>query len=316
MPAARDNLSVVIPTKDHLEDLRRLLRSLSEQSVRPSEVIVVDGGALPVEPLVLERWPFAARYERVFPPGLAKQQNAGIRRVSPSSTLVAFIDDDIVLERDAVKRMMIFWRDAKPEIGGAAFNLVDNTSRPRHVWFKSLFGLDSSKQGMLLRSGYQTKIGAVDRTIEVEWLYGGATVWRRELFNSDQFDEWFEGPGHLYELEFCVRAARGYRMVVVADARVREVAAARSWNDTPLGRWQVVNRLYFVRKHRAHPRLSLARCWGALIGQVAVNVCRGIVERDGRYLQRAYGNCTGMYEAVTARPQPSELKSSGAGTPS
>ncbi len=298
-PVTPDVLSVVIPTKDHPVDLRRLLESLAAQSARPTEVVVVDGGSSPVESIALEPWPFAVRYERVYPPGLARQQNAGVRRVASTSTHVAFIDDDIVLDADAMERMLAFWRDADPAFGGAAFNLVNNIEPPRHVGLKALFGIEAPARGKLLPSGYQTSIGAVSETTEVEWVYGGATVWRREILERLPFDEWFAGPGHLYELDFCFRATQqGYRIAVVADARVREIPGNRSWNDTPLGRWQVLNRLYFVRKHRGQGGLSVARCWLALVGQFAVNTARAVIDGDRRYLQRARGNCLGFIDVL------------------
>lgn len=309
-------LSVIIPTKDHPDDFRRLLLSISAQSVLPSEVIVVDGGISTVEAITRETWPFTTRYERVYPPCLAKQQNVGIRAVSASSTLVAFVDDDIVFAPDAMEQMMAYWRRAPGTVGGAVFNLVNHTDPPRHVWLKSLFGLDSSRRGMLLPSGYNTRIGAVDRTMDVEWLYGGATVWRRSIVEEAGFDEWFEGPGALYELDICFRVGDRYRMVAVAEARAEEVLAGRSWNDIPLGRWQIRNRLYLVRKYQGRRGVSLRRCWVALVGQLAVNLSRGVFERDRRYLKRAYGNCIGMCEAVTSRSRSSEPKSSRAWTSS
>jgi glycosyltransferase involved in cell wall biosynthesis len=292
------HVSVIIPTKDHLNDLRRLLTSLDRQTILPAEVIVVDGGTESAEAVTNEEWRFECLHERVVPAGLARQQNAGIRRVRKESTLVGFIDDDMVLDDNALEAMLRFWQDADASIGGAAFNLVNNTDAPRMVWLKGLFGLDGSTRGLMLRSGYQTKIGAVDQTTEVEWLYSGATVWRRSLLDEYSFDEWFQGPSHLYEIEFSVRVSTRYRMFVVADAHSRELPGDRTWNDTPLGRSQIVNRLYFVQKHNGYKGLSVVRCWIALIGQFGVNVGRGIFERNPRYLQRARGNCQGYIDAV------------------
>ncbi len=298
MIGTNHKLSIIVPTKDHPDDLRRLLLSLSAQTVFPDEVIVVDGGSNPVEAVVREKWPFVTAYERVYPPWLAKQQNAGIRRVSRLSTLVAFVDDDIVLAHDALVAMISFWGQADKDVGGAAFNLINNTGRPRYVWLKSLFGMDSKTRGILLRSGYNTKIGAVDQTTEVQWLYSGATVWRREILDVFHFDEWFEGPGHIYEVEFCFRIGERYRMVVVANARAEEISPTRSWNDQLLGRWQILNRLYFVYKHRGKRGLSLALCWLALTCQFLVNLSRAVFDMDRRYLRRAIGNGTGFIDAL------------------
>ncbi len=292
------HLSIVIPTKDHPQEVERLLQSLHGQTVWPGEVVVVDGGANPVRGAFREPAGMPIRYVRVSPPGLARQQNAGVHAVASSATLVGFLDDDMVLGLDALERMLHFWERADHHVAGAAFNLTNNTDHPQGVWFKMLFGMDGRLPGRLLRSGYQTKIGAVPHTREVEWLYGGATVWRKTILDAYPFDEWFEGPSYLYELDFSFRVGQRYRMVVVAEAHAKEVAApTRQWVDRPLGMWQVLNRLYFVTKHEATGRMSSARCRLALFCQFLVNLGRGTIGGEPRYLSRAIGNVDGWRRA-------------------
>ncbi|MBI4322961.1 MAG: glycosyltransferase family 2 protein [Candidatus Omnitrophica bacterium] len=297
MSRGAHHLAIIIPTKDHPEELGRLLQSLSEQTVLPDEVIVVDGGAQPLPQCVASFPALRIRCTHVSPPGLARQQNVGRQLVDPVMTLVGLLDDDMVLEADALEVMLSFWSTAAPTVGGVAFNLVNNTASPRWVWLKALFGMDASRRGTFLPSGYQVKIGAVQQDTTVEWLYSGATVWRKAVLDAFAFDEWFEGPGFLYEVEFSLRVGRQYQMMVVADAHVREVESGRQWDGYRLGRWQVLNRLYVVRKHRGTHGLSVERCYTALACQLFVNLARGILEWDRQYVARAVGNFQGFLEA-------------------
>lgn len=291
-----DRLALIIATKDHPDELRRTLASVQAQSVMPAQVIVVDGGDRPMADVAREFAGLPMAYRRVRPPGLARQQNAGLRCVDPSVTLVGFLDDDIVLEPGALEAMLAFWRQAPAEVGGAGFNLLNNTRPPRAVWLKSLFCLDSARPGVVLRSSYQTRIGAMTETRTVEWLNSGTTVWRRSALEGRAFDEWFGGPGHLYDVDFSYGMSRRYRLMVVAEAGVREIPAAhRRWNDYAFGQWQVVNRLYFARKH---PELSLGLCCWALVGHTLVNIARWPLDRDIRFLQRACGNLAGWVRAA------------------
>ena len=288
-PAGRERLAIIIATKDHPEELRRTLASVQAQSAPPAQLIIVDGGTGTVEGVAREFPTLPVRYRRVFPPGLAKQQNAGVECVDPSITLVGFLDDDIVLEPGALAAMLAFWETAPPDVGGAGFNVLSNTQPARAVRLKALFCLDSARQGVVLRSGYQTRIGAVPATRPVEWLNSGTTVWRKRLLDARRFDEWFQGPGHLYDLDFSYGVGRRYRLMVVAEAGAREIPAPnRRWNDYAFGQWQVVNRVYVVRKY---PELSLAWCSWALAGHVLVNLARGL--RDPRFFRRAAGNLIG-----------------------
>lgn len=284
-----------------------MLEELASQTVRPSDVVVVDGGMQPVEPLLRRVWPMPVRYAHVQPPGLARQQNVGLTLVPQHATLVGFLDDDITLEPDALEAMLAFWRSARPDVGGAGFNIVSNTEPPRGLWLKSRFGMDSAHRGVVLPSGYQTKIGAVDATCAVDWLYGGATVWRRLAIEGLQFDERFDGPGHLYDVDFSFCVAQRARLVIVSGARVQELDRNRHWDDYALGRWQVINRLYLVRKHRGRPGLSLGRCIIALVGQTLMNLARGI-GCDRRYLNRAAGNVRGCLEELGLGGAPGGLR--------
>ena len=78
-------VSVVVPTRDRPERLRRLLDSLAAQTVRDFEVIVVDDGS--VQPV-----PDAIR--RAAPGGPSAARNDGWPRAR--APLVAFVDDDCV----------------------------------------------------------------------------------------------------------------------------------------------------------------------------------------------------------------------------
>src|SRR5688572_15871486 len=118
--AKMHKIALVVPTKDRPDDLRKMLASLETQTRKPDQLIVVDGSEPEVRFVVEE---FAAAlapdYVRVFPPSLARQRNAGMNAVRPEITLAGYIDDDIVLEPEAVRCMLDFWDAAGPDVGGA-----------------------------------------------------------------------------------------------------------------------------------------------------------------------------------------------------
>ena len=93
----------VVATKDRPRDLRNMLASLDEQSVRPGQVVVVDASAEPVESVVAEFPSLRIDYLRHLPPSASAQRNAGIRAVDPAMDPVGFLDDD-VLEPGSMER--------------------------------------------------------------------------------------------------------------------------------------------------------------------------------------------------------------------
>ena len=133
----KHKLAVIVPTKDMPETLTRLLNIIRDQSYRPEQIIVVDGSDNPVNDVVDGFYDMSIDYVRIHPPGLTKQKNAGVANIAHGITLLAFIDDDMVLEDDSLEFMMRFWDDADLKFGGASFNIT--TSDPPDAWLRSFF---------------------------------------------------------------------------------------------------------------------------------------------------------------------------------
>ena len=293
-------LAVVIPTKDRPEELRRMLTSVRAQTRRPHQIIVVDG-SMPDVRAVVDAFPeLAIDYVRVFPPSLSQQRNAGMRELEPDITIAGYLDDDLVLEPDAIENMLRFWESAAPEFGGAAF-MITNAPAPRWLAAKSLFGIDGPVPGRMLRSGFPSSFGRPAHNVECDWLYGGATVWRREIIARYHYDEWFLGTGFMEDVDFSFSVREHYRLIVVAQARVAHYSApTRPDRERLLGTWQVVNRMYFVRKH-THRGLSIGSAWVANIGLALLNGAIAFTRLNRSYWRRAQGNVAGIIAELRGR---------------
>lgn len=286
------NIELVICTKDRPKELTDLLESLRKQSVKPYSAMVVDGSEKPVA-YVVERFPdLPMRYFTLRPPSLTRQRNLGIKNLKSDSALVAFLEDDLVLYEDAIERMMHFWKTASSDIGGASFNVV-NYSVGKFRTLKSWFLLDSPMQGALLRSGVSTAYYPAESVKQVSWLCGGATVWRREVFESNLFDEYFRELGWNEDVDFSFRVGQSRKLFVVADAKVihKESQTSRI-NNFCFGQIQTVHRVYFVKKNIQ--RFSFWACIWACIGQMMINLARGIFELNRQLFVRSLGNAFGL----------------------
>jgi glycosyltransferase involved in cell wall biosynthesis len=286
----------IVATKDRPDDLRKMLRSLAGQSVRPDGVIIVDGSDEPVEAVVAE---FAAvlplNYIRHRPPSASAQRNAGIRALPPEADLAGFLDDDAALEPGALERMMAFWETAPADLGGAAFNMVNHPEQALS-WIKrwplvKALGIYSGEPGRVTASGWQTMIGEVNQTISVDWLPSTAVIWRAEILKTCHFDEFFTGYSYLEDLDFSFSIRRCWRLAVVADARYGHYPSpVRHVRQYGFGKTEVRNRLYFVTQHG----LSYTKCWLGLVLRAGMTLCDGAVHFDRGALSRVFGNCTGM----------------------
>lgn len=300
MGPSRLKIAFVVATKDRPEELHSLLRCLEEQSYKPDEVIVVDGGDLPVMESTLLSSKFPVKYLKFRPPSAARQRNAGIKAAGTSMDLIGFLDDDVILEKTALERMMAFWEEKIVSVVGAGFNLANHpqlaAAKMKSSLLSESLGFYSAKGGRVLRSGFQTMIGEVRKTMEVQWLPTGAAVWRRPIFEFHRFDEWFSAYSYLEDLDFSYRAGKTGRLVVVPDARFFHMPSPSGReNSYAFGKREILNRLYFVRKN---PDLSTSRCVLALVLRMAMSFFLYIKNGEGKSLYRVFGNIAGFRSAL------------------
>lgn len=281
------------------------MESLENQTLLPEQVIVVDGSEEPVKD-ILDRFPsLRVKYLICRPPSGTKQRNLGLEAVDLSINLIGFLDDDVVLEPDAVEKMCSFWNKVNGEVGGVSFNLLNHpplyASTLKNSFLISRLNLYSDKRGSVPKSGFQTMIGKVKETIFTEWLPSGASVWRREALDKIKFDEWFEDYSYLEDLDFSYKVRKEWKLAVIPDARYYHYPAETGrGSGFEFGKREVANRIYFVEKHQ---ELLLANCYLALIIRMFISLSLGIREQRVSYFQRAWGNIVGLAHAIFVRIQ-------------
>jgi GT2 family glycosyltransferase len=110
-------VSVIVPTRDRVAPLVRCLRHLTSQDYPDYEIIVVDNASRSAATREL-----VARRSKVFPrlrylredrPGQSWARNSGLAETS--SSLVAFVDDDILVDRHWLSALVAAFR-AAPDV--------------------------------------------------------------------------------------------------------------------------------------------------------------------------------------------------------
>lgn len=292
----RHPLALIIATKDRPVEIRRLLESLSAQSRRPDQVVVVDGGTDRVEAVVKDFPELNPAYLTTLRPSAARQRNMGMEAVAADVAFLGFMDDDSVLEPEAVENMMEFWATAPADIGGAALNI---TNHPPLDWpflktsrLAEILGLYGPLKGVVMPSGFQTMIGPVQAVTHSDWLPSTAVVWRKSIFESFRFDEWFDGYSYLEDLDFSYMVGKSFQLLVIPDSLYSHLPAAHGrGSGFVFGRREVRNRLHFVRKN---PELSMARCVFALWLRTLLNLDLAVRKMNAYQFLRFFGNLTGL----------------------
>lgn len=294
MPIFDKELVFIVPTKNRLENLNRLLSSIQKQKVRPKQIIVINDAKVFNKSILSEFTDLKIRYVIKDGCSLTKARNIGLSMVDSSVNFVGFLDDDIVLEDNSLKVMQEFFEKTTNTVAGASFNIIGSAPQRRRVfgWIKRFFQLYSWQVGEVLPSGFQTSLFPVGEDTRVEWLLGGATIWRKGVFDQFKFDEWFTGYSFVEDLDFSYRVGRKYKLLVVAKARVQHLTSlANEIKNYHYGKYQIINRFYFVGKHI---HLSKILFFWAAIGQVFENLAVAIEQKQCCYIQRAMGNLVGI----------------------
>lgn len=294
-PYAGTDLAFLIPTKDRPESIEILLASLVRQTIACGRVIVVDGGES-IEKLVTgyrDRLP--AEYYACRPPGQIRQRNLGIRKLDDRTLLVGLLDDELVLDPDALEKMIRFWNEIDTGTAGVGFNIIDAPPY-RASWFGRLFLMNAPEPGRVLRSGYNSRIDNVDTNIRTQWLGGGYTVWKREILRKypqqDLATRWAIGE----DLRFSYPVGKIYPLYVCASAKVRHPSVVDQASERSVhryrGRKASLAYYYFVA---SHPELSRIACLWMLAGRFLGQFFLGCAQLDNSLLQNSFGQAGAIW---------------------
>jgi len=230
---------VGVCTIDRPDSFGNFLESLAAQRYSADELIVIDASRDARTERTLRGFlesglfPRLTVYERVSGAavGLTRQRNRAVRRAE--FDLLAFFDDDIVLQEECLEEMERVHRAWDVPVAGVAAAILTERTRPTSLWRLRRFLriVPTLEPGRYCRSGMSTPwsfLEASDGVFEGEWLPGGATMWRTEVAQLG-FDENFAGYGQGEDLEFSLRARRKGKLLLAGAARVRH-------DHTPVGR--------------------------------------------------------------------------------
>jgi len=296
--APNNRIAVIIPTKERKFELRRLLSSFVSQRSIPDQIIIIDDSD-EADFLLVEDF---KRLSVTYIHGnysMTEARNVGVANLEEDIALVCFLDDDVVMEEEAWEAMTDFWENADLDVGGCSFFISNEVQYDKLLIkaFKKIFNIKPQECGKVLPSGFNvTPYSPLEETIYTDWLSGGVTIWRRIVFDTNSFDEWFSGYGMYEDVDFSYRVGKKFKLVVNSDAKVRHLMdISKSGMNFKIGKKEVINRLYFVKKHQElSAKLSL---WSNVGGTIR-NFSSGLILFNMGHIIRAFGNLIGILNYI------------------
>ncbi len=186
-------MGIIIATRNRPEALEKLLRSICKSSILPIEIIVVSSGN-EISKLISEfNSILNIVYRHIDGHGQIRQKMTGISLITKEVDWVLFLDDDLLIEKNALLNAVKFLRDQHfyRSIVGVGFNLMP-TSRlvSGHTFYKmmaKMFYLHSKTPGKLLKSGHPMSYLSSTKVLNTDWLIG-SSLWRRDMLSHYSFE--------------------------------------------------------------------------------------------------------------------------------
>jgi GT2 family glycosyltransferase len=309
-----DKISVIIPTKDRIQDVIACLEHALVQTLLPDEILVVDGSDTDkLNAEIKLRFSEDTRIRYISSkPGLTHQRNVGID--ASFGDITVFIDDDVILDKDCLKEIMHVFKTYPKDIGGVTVNLIEKyqTEGKPGFWGKikdaiarfllSLFFLTRWGNGKFQPSGFPTliKSGSVDKIIFCESLFGSCMAFRRELFDELRFNEDLYQCRYAEDDEFAYRLSRKYKSIYTPHAKAIHNRSQLERNRYIRMKGLMINHLCHFRKNLPQDlKHSLAFYW-SVIGLFLAEAVLAIAERNS-------GGLKGLWEGMG---QAREIKAS------
>lgn len=259
-------LSAVIPTKNRPDDLERAVTSIYSQIRLPDELLIIDQSSDSasrnrVEAIAAARGG-TLRLQYILDPsikGLVHAKQVAAR--TATGEVVCFLEDDEVLEEDYFKAIERGFHE-RPDMLGCC-GLVTNLP-PLPAGYLQLFHLFHRGIFRDPRVGVHGRpAGGIVPLIPSDYLSGGLSCWRREVFERVPFDV-ENGFFMLEDVDFSTRAVQvfGPRFCINPNARLehrmspvnREVLGPRE-------RRKLREYVLFYKKRATRPGSAFQLAW-------------------------------------------------------
>jgi glycosyltransferase involved in cell wall biosynthesis len=273
------------------EPLTKLLESVMTQSKVPDEILIIDGS---VDDSTGSRFRESGNniihYHNVPPEhrGLTKQRNYGIERVSEDIDVVAFLDDDTILNSDYFEKLIATYAQFPKTVGvgGYITNEVSwekvTQDHPENVDY---FYYDGYRRKESSRYRLRRKLGLAQKTppavypafghgrsisflppsgkiYKVEQLMGGVSSFPLSILKVHKFSEYFEGYGLYEDADFTLRLSNiGDLYVNTAAQLEHHHDAAGRPNQYKYGKMVVRNGWYVWRVKYPNPSFKNKVKW-------------------------------------------------------
>lgn len=303
MRRSRGSSAFIIAARNRPDELFVAVESLVLQTVLPAELCIVDSSdetptRARIEDLCQEVG-LKLDYHHPAPRGLTIQRNIGIDRTTGDP--VFFVDDDVSLEPDCHEQVLKEyerWERARDvRVGGVRATPKRPARPPRiSILWRKVFGIGGwwPEASGKMRGGFWVEGVSVAKGVrKLEYMTGWFMSFKREVFESERFDENLSGYAHKEDVDMTYRVhKRGYVLLQTPAAVCEHFMTSTSrLTSHQLTRMNLHNQFYLHRKNMPQDLRHRFALWWGLLGQFLLNLFRAVPRND-------WGLVTGMIAAA------------------
>ena len=247
------DLGIVIPTRNRSDMLYSTIKELKKNTFFFKEIIVVDSSNK-LHKSKIKNFKNKIKVKmKVYnaKPSISLQRNIGLEKIIKKRKYVMFLDDDLIFDKNAFKKMYFFFFLNK-NLAGIGFNLNIKSVNFFTEFLKKnkltkLLGIYDTKMGIVTPSGWQTKAINLKKDLEVEWIPTQAVIYNNEKIKNLKFDRAYGRYSYLEDLDFSYSLSKRGKLMICSSANYTSENTVNR-NDYNFGIKEVLNRYHFVNK--------------------------------------------------------------------
>lgn len=250
-------VSVVIATRDRPVFLKRTLLSLAQQSLVPTEVVVVDGSSDATSQSVCEsnQFPFTMVFIKASQSGAASQRMEGMQHAHFDT--IWFCDDDIVLAPLCTERLWGAF-EAYPRAGAVSAMISNQRYTKPGTLTKFMYRIMDGRvretyAGLVIGPAWNLlpeDEPSMPEYVLCEWLNTTCTLYRKSAFPSPVFDHFFTGYSLMEDVAVSSIIGRTHLLLNARTARIFHDSQQGSHkkNIRLVSEMALVNRYYVMTR--------------------------------------------------------------------
>lgn len=265
-------VSIVIPTMNRLDSLKRTISYIAQSTVEPLEVIVVDQSSdnteIEATKEFLQKQSVNCKYVHNAEPSLTKARNTGMLYVH--GDLVIQMDDDVDIKPDTLSTILdIFSNDNIAMLAGVNEGFDSKSRSP--IGF--LFWKKNWRKrniGHVVKSVFGRFPEKITEATPTEWAMGFFSVYRVELINkwNLRWDENLTSYAYAEDLDFSYSYYKNAQneglKCIMSNSVIVKHNVTKEWRIPSRKHTYMIinNRHYLRKKHFGNSLLSkIAVCW-------------------------------------------------------